>query len=65
MSIGGRCTVFVAGVKRRMVSSSENRRQMGARPVLKRCEQTVEKELAKRLHEGSIPGGSLGYAVAS
>lgn len=52
-------------LKERIVTSSEDRHQFGARPILRAYERMVESNLAQHINTGSIPRGSNVYAALS
>lgn len=52
-------------LKERIVTSTEDRHQLGARPILRAYERMVESNLSQHISTGSIPRGSNVYAALS
>ena len=52
-------------LKERIVTSTEDRHQFGARPILRAYERMVESNLSQHINTGSIPRGSNVYAALS
>lgn len=52
-------------LRHQLVTRSEERRQFGARPILREFDHVVESLLATHVNSGSIPVGSQVYAVVN
>lgn len=57
--------VLSPALRNEIVTSNEDRRQFGARPILREYDHMIESMLAQQLGSGGIPEGSRVFALAN